>query len=131
MYLFDTNTLIYYFKGKGQVAARLLLVPPREVAVSSITVYELEVGLAKSSAAKQRYTQVRDFLAFVSVLPFGGREASAAAAIRTTLERRGLPIGPLDNLIAGTAKAHQAMLVTHNVSEFSRIGGLRIEDWYA
>jgi Predicted nucleic acid-binding protein, contains PIN domain len=94
MYLLDTNTLIYYFQGKGQVAARLLQVPPREVALSSITVYELEVGLAKSSTAKQRRAQLRDFLAFVSVLPFGREEASAAAAIRTSLERRGLPIGP-------------------------------------
>lgn len=50
MYLLDTNTLIYYFKGKGKVAVRLLQVAPREVAVSTITVYELEVGLAKTSA---------------------------------------------------------------------------------
>ena len=51
MYLLDTNTLIYYFKGKGQVAAWLLQVPLREVATSSITVYKLEVGFARSSAA--------------------------------------------------------------------------------
>jgi tRNA(fMet)-specific endonuclease VapC len=50
MYLLDTNTLIYYFKGKGKVAVRLLQVAPREVAVSTITVYELEVGLAKTNA---------------------------------------------------------------------------------
>jgi tRNA(fMet)-specific endonuclease VapC len=131
MYLLDTNILIYYLQGKGQVAARLLQVPPREVAISSITVYELEVGLARLGAAMQRRAQLRDLLAFVAVLPFGLKEASAAAALRTNLEQRGLPIGPLDNLIAGTAKAHQATLVTHNVGEFSTIAGLQVEDWYA
>jgi tRNA(fMet)-specific endonuclease VapC len=131
MYLLDTNILIYYLQGKGQVAARLLQVPPREVAISSITVYELEVGLARLGAAMQRRAQLRDLLAFVAVLPFGPKEASAAAALRTNLEQRGLPIGPLDNLIAGTAKAHQATLVTHNVGEFSTIAGLQVEDWYA
>ena len=113
MYLLDTNTLIYYFKGKGKVAVRLLQVAPREVAVSTITVYELEVGLAKTSAPRVRHAQLEDFLAFVTVLPFQRKEATAAAGIRADLERRGLPIGPLDNLIAGTAKAHQAILVTH------------------
>ncbi|MGH8525559.1 MAG: PIN domain-containing protein [Gammaproteobacteria bacterium] len=110
---------------------RLLQVAPREVAVSAVTVYELEVGLAKTSAPRVRRAQVEDFLAFVTVLPFERREATAAAGIRAELERRGLPIGPLDNLIAGTAKAHQAILVTHNVSEFSRIPGLTTVDWYA
>ena len=131
MYLLDTNTLIYYFKGKGKVAVRLLQVAPREVAVSTITVYELEVGLAKTSAPRVRRAQLEDFLAFVTVLPFERKEATAAAGIRADLERRGLPIGPLDNLIGGTAKAHQAILVTHNVSEFSRIPGLTMVDWYA
>ncbi|MGH8568755.1 MAG: PIN domain-containing protein, partial [Gammaproteobacteria bacterium] len=112
-------------------AVRLLQVAPREVAVSTITVYELEVGLAKTNAPHARRVQLEDFLAFVTVLPFERQEAIAAAGIRADLERRGLPIGALDNLIAGTAKAHQAMLVTHNVSEFSRIPGLTMVGWYA
>jgi tRNA(fMet)-specific endonuclease VapC len=110
---------------------RFLQVAPREVAVSAVTVYELEVGLAKTSAPRVRRAQLEDFLAFVTVLPFERREATAAAGIRADLERRGLPIGPLDNLIAGTAKAHQAILVTHNVIEFSRVPGLTMVDWYA
>ncbi len=130
-YLLDTNTLIYYFKGKGKVAMHLLQVAPRKVAVSIITVYELEVGLAKTAAPRVRRTQLEDFLGFVTVLPFERKEAVSAAGIRADLERRGLPIGPLDNLIAGTAKAHQATLVTHDAGEFSRIPGLRIVDWYA
>ncbi|MGH8610257.1 MAG: PIN domain-containing protein [Gammaproteobacteria bacterium] len=107
MYLLDTNRLIYYFKGKGSMAMRLLQVAPREVAVSTVTVYELEVGLANTSAPRVRRAQLENFLAFVTVLPFERREATAAAGIRAELERRGLPIGPLDNLIAGTAKAHR------------------------
>jgi tRNA(fMet)-specific endonuclease VapC len=96
MYLLDTNTLIYYFKGKGKVAVRLLQVAPRNVAVSTITVYELEVGLAKSNAPRVRRDQLEDFLAFVTVLPFERKEAAAAAGIRADLERRGVAIGPLD-----------------------------------
>jgi len=131
MYVLDTNTLIYYFKGKGKVAARLMQVPPRQVAISSITVYELEVGFAKINAPRMRRSQFEGFLSFVTVLPFERKEATAAAGIRADLERRGLPIGPLDNLIAGTAIAQQATLVTHNLSEFSRIAGLAMVDWYA
>jgi tRNA(fMet)-specific endonuclease VapC len=53
-----------------------------------------------------------------------------AATIRADLETRGKPIGPYDVLIAGTALANKSVLVTHNTSEFERIEGLQLEDWY-
>jgi tRNA(fMet)-specific endonuclease VapC len=64
------------------------------------------------------------------VLPFGDEEARVAARLRSSLERTGRPIGPLDTLIAGTALCHGATLVTRNVREFARIEGLAVEDWY-
>ncbi|MBM3788553.1 MAG: type II toxin-antitoxin system VapC family toxin [Acidobacteria bacterium] len=64
------------------------------------------------------------------VLPFDEMAARTAARIRLDLEARGSPIGPIDTLIAATALAHGAILVTHNVREFERVAGLIIEDWF-
>jgi tRNA(fMet)-specific endonuclease VapC len=90
----------------------------------------LEVGIAKSRAPRKRREQLDSLVNLIHVLPFGKDEASAAARIRAQLEKRGLPIGPLDNLIAGTALAHRATLVTRNIKEFARIKGLEIQNWY-
>jgi tRNA(fMet)-specific endonuclease VapC len=64
------------------------------------------------------------------VLPFGLDAARTAAEIRMELERHGTPIGPLDTLVAATALEYRATLVTHNVREFGRVKGLKVEDWY-
>ena len=130
MYVLDTNTLIYYFKGMGQVSEHLLKHPPRDIAIPSIVLYELEVGVAKSTASEKRRQQLEMLTEFVTVLPFGSREAKSAAMIRASLEVAGTPIGPMDTLIAGTSFAHQGTLVTHNTKEFSRINGLQVVDWY-
>ena len=130
MYVLDTSTLIYFFKGLGHVAERMLNVPPSEVAIPTITVFELEVGIAKSAMPKKRRIQLDDFLTAVSVLPRGLREAKTAALIRADLEQAGTPIGPFDILIAGTALTHQATLVTHNLKEFSKVTNLSTVDWY-
>lgn len=130
MFLLDTNTVIYYFKGLGRVSKHLLATPPAEVGVSTVTVFELLVGIAKSSRASKRRQQLGTLLSNIQVFPFGNAEAHAASAIRAHLEKRGQPIGPLDNLIAGTAQAHGATLVTRNVKEFGRIKNLQVESWY-
>ena len=130
MFLLDTNTLIYFFKGKGRVAERLLATPPSETAVSAISVYELDLGIAKSDSPDKRRAQVATFLGYAQLLPFGRAEAAASAAVRAALEAKGTPIGPLDTLLAGTARAHGAALVTHNVREFRRVHGLQVVDWY-
>jgi tRNA(fMet)-specific endonuclease VapC len=130
MFLLDTNTLIYFFKGQGRVAERLFAIAPGEVAISSVSLYEIEVGIAKSAQPARRRRQFDTFLEAVSVFPFDRTAAQAAATLRVDLERRGLPIGPLDNLIAGVALAHRATLVTRNTREFSRLPGLALMDWY-
>jgi tRNA(fMet)-specific endonuclease VapC len=130
MYALDTNSVIYLFKGMGQVAERLLAVAPGDVAIPAIVHYEIEVGLAKSAAPEKRRRQFQEILRWVPILPFDDRVAPVAARIRAELESRGEPIGPLDTLIAGTALTHGAILVTRNTREFGRIPGLRLEDWY-
>jgi len=130
MYVLDTNTLMYFFKGRESVSRKLLSIPPKEIGIPSVVVYELEVGIAKSKAPRKRLKQLEEMMSLITVLPFTVKEARSSAMIRAQLERKGLPIGPIDMLIAGTARAHQAILVTHNVKEFTRIDKLQVEDWY-
>ena len=126
----DTNTLIYFFKGIGQVGERMLSTPPSDIAIPALVLYELEVGIAKSSSSDRRRAELDRVTDVVSILPFGRKEAQVAAAVRADLEQIGKPIGPLDTLIAGTALANHATLVTHNTSEFGRVPNLEVVDWY-
>lgn len=130
MFALDTNSVIYFFKGMGRVAERLLATVPSEIAMPAVVLYELEVGLARSSAAKRRREQLEEFVSPLTILPFGAAEAREAARIRIELESAGMGIGPLDTLIAGTVLRHGATLVTHNGKEFQRVRGLATEDWY-
>ena len=131
MYVLDTNTLIYFFRGDGRVAERLLAASPADIALPAVVVYELETGIAKSLDSVKRRSQLDQLLQLVSVLPFGVEEAKAAGVLRARLESEGTPIGPMDTLIAGTALAHRGVLVTRNVREFGRVPGLAVEDWFA
>ncbi len=130
MFVLDTNTLIYFFKGMGNVSKRLLNIPPKDIGIPSIVVFELSVGIEKSTSPEKRKQQLATLVRAVSVLPFGLVEATHAAQIRVDLERRGRPIGSYDVLIAATALAINATLVTHNTKEFNRIKQLTVEDWY-
>ena len=130
MYVLDTNTLIYFFKGIGNVSSRLLAVSPRDIAIPTIVLYELEVGIEKTGASAKRRKQLRQIASVVNILPFGTEEARSSARIRVQLEKAGRPIGPHDILIAGTAVARRGTLVTHNREEFGRIKGLAVEDWF-
>ena len=130
MYALDTNTLIYFFKGIGRVAGKLLAQPPSEIQIPTVVAYEIETGIAKSERAEARRSQFDQLLDVVHVVPFDHAAARQAARVRAFLERRGTPIGPLDTLIAGTALARGATLVTHNTGEFSRVEGLNLVDWY-
>jgi tRNA(fMet)-specific endonuclease VapC len=129
-FVLDTNTLIYFFKGQGRVAERMLGLSPREIGIPAVVLYELELGIARSSQPRKRRGQLDAMLGTVAVLPLDGAAARHAAELRATLDAAGTPIGPMDTLIAGTAISAQSVLVTHNTGEFSRVKGLRLADWY-
>jgi tRNA(fMet)-specific endonuclease VapC len=129
-YMLDTNTLIYYFKDMGEVKQRMLSHSPQDILLPAVVLYEIETGLAKSDSPEKRRDQLAELLAVIQLVEFGEAEARAAAQIRAELEQAGLPIGPLDNLIAGSALAAGAVLVTRNVGEFERVAGLRVENWF-
>ncbi len=128
-WMLDTSIVIHFFKGHGGVAERLLAVPPRSVAVPAVVAYELSVGVQKSVRRAEREAQLQRFLQLVGVVPFGEAEAKVAATVRAELERTGSGIGPLDTLIAATAVAHGATLVTNNTRKFERVEGLQLVDW--
>lgn len=130
MFALDTNTLIYFFKAVGGVKERLLATPPAEIALPSVVLYELEVGIAASSQPAKRRAQLDSLIKLISVLPLNASAARKAAEIGGELRKRGSSIGPMDTLIAGTVLAHGATLVTHNVREFQRVRGLDVVDWY-
>jgi tRNA(fMet)-specific endonuclease VapC len=130
MFVLDTNTVIDYFRGRGKVAERLLAVPPRDIGIPAIVAYEVWVGVLGSQNTKRRQSQYEQFLTAIEVIPFDAAIRRRAAELRCALERRGESIGPLDTLIAGTALASSAALVTRNVKEFSRIAGLQVVNWH-
>ena len=128
MTLLDTNTLIHYLRGHPPVVARLQSAPPRQIAIPSLVGYEIEYGTLKTGSQRRRAI-IAQLLAGIQEIPLDREAALESARIRIDLEARGLPIGPIDLLIAGTAVSRGAVLVTNNTKEFSRIKGLRLSDW--
>jgi tRNA(fMet)-specific endonuclease VapC len=129
VYILDTNTLLYFFKGIGKVADNLLAVSPKDIGLPAVVLYELEYGIARSTSPKKRMKQLEEFCALVEVLNFGNEEAKASAMLRASLEKKGTPIGPYDVMIAGTALSRQGILITSNTKEFRRVPKLQIIDW--
>ena len=129
MYILDTNTLIYYFKGVGNVADNLLAVSPKDIGIPAVVLYELEYGISKSTSPQKRTKQLEELCSLVEVLAFGNEEAKISATVRAFLEKKGTPIGPYDVMIAGTVISKQGILVTNNTKEFRRVPKLKIIDW--
>lgn len=132
MYVLDTNTISYYFRGDPCVVPRLQALPPQQVGVPAIVVYELRYGLLRlpAQARKPRLAALAELLQPMQVLVFDAGCADQAARVRVTLEAAGTPIGPHDVLIAATALRHAGTLVTRNVREFARVTDLRVENWH-
>ena len=130
IYLLDTNTCVYAIKRRPEVLRRLRALSPDDLGVSAITLAELRFGAAKSSRPSETRRSIEAFLRPFEVLSFGSEAADEYASLRIALERQGRPIGERDLLIAATARSLGLVVVTHNVREFSRVPGLKIEDWH-
>jgi len=129
-YLLDTCTVSDFVKGQPNVLARIKAISPALIAVSALTRMEVEYGLALNADRARKLAPVlQAFFSTISTLPFEVADALAAAAIRAALKTKGQPIGAYDVLIAGTALARGLVVVTSNVGEFQRIGGLQVDDW--
>ena len=131
-YLLDTNICIFLLNqnhGFEAIVDRIGKLTREQVIISSITVAELEFGVAASQRASQNLAKLELFLASFKRLAFDDAAAHAYGKIRAHLKLKGTPIGPLDTLLAGHAIALNACMVTNNVGEFSRVSALTIEDW--
>jgi tRNA(fMet)-specific endonuclease VapC len=129
-FVLDTDVCIDLIRGQvpagGFESSR---VPLAASVISSVTLAELEVGVAKASAPSRPRRQLDDFLEQVLVVDFDTAAAHHYGEIRAHLEKKGNTIGPLDLLIAAHARSRGASLVTANLQEFRRVSGLKCIKW--
>lgn len=129
-FMLDTNICLYMIKGKPpQILSRLKDFNLGDLSVSSITLSELEYGVAKSSKPQQNRDALDAFLAPLEIFPFDGEAAYRYGQIRAFLEKEGKLIGAMDMLIGAHAVSASMTLVTNSIKEFCRIPGLRLENW--
>ncbi len=130
-YLLDTDTCIELIRQRSpRLLEKVTSFPTGEMGLSSITVAELQYGVERSQHRDQNRAALAQFLLPFDIADFDPPAAQAYGLVRAVMEARGLPIGALDTLIAAHALALQVTLVTHNLGEFKRVEGLRVESWY-
>lgn len=129
-YMPDTNICIYAMKNKPEsVLKRLEENKKFGLCISSITSAELAHGVCKSVNREKNEVALLKFPALLKVLPFDNSAAVEYGRICAYLQRRGMPIGTMDMLIAAHALSRSLVLITNNVREFERVPGLTIENW--
>jgi len=130
-YMLDTNLCIRVLRDRPVGLRARFNAEVDALCVSTITLAELLHGAEKSAKPIENRHEVERFRARLEVLSFDEAAAAHSAEIRASLERRGLPIGGYDLLIAGHARSRGLVIVTGNLREFTRVEGLRAEDWLA
>ena len=128
--LLDTNTCIFLLnQAAPNVRQRFEARSPSEIALCSVVKAELLFGAQRSSRVDANLQRLKRFFSPLRSLPFDDQCAEHYAMIRADLASQGRLIGPNDLMIAATARANDATLVTNNTGEFGRVAGLSIEDW--
>ena len=131
-FMLDTNICIELLRaGSSKMLVRLQQYEVDQIVISSITMAQLQYGVAKSSRPAHHEMLLAQFCAPIAVFPFDHIAAETYGAVRGALERAGTPIGPLDTLIASHALGLGLTLVTNNEREFQRVSNLRVENWLA
>jgi tRNA(fMet)-specific endonuclease VapC len=130
-YLLDTNILSDLLRNPGGLAVqKVTLMGEATICTSIVVACELRYGALKKGSARLS-ERVEILLGSLEVLPLDKDSDRRYAEIRSHLDQRGRPIGPNDLLIAAHVLALDLTLVTNNVAEFSRVPGLRFENWLA
>ncbi len=131
-YLLDTNICIYIAKRKpARVLSRLGRMKPGDVGMSIVTYLELVYGAWKSLAIAANLARIEQLEILIPAQPLDVDVARHYGRLRAELEATGMPIGPYDLMIAAHALSLGLTLVTNNSREFSRVRGLRIDNWVA
>ena len=128
--MLDTNICIYLIREHPpSVIERFSSHAVGDIGISVITLAELEYGVSKSSRPARNREALEQFISPLEVAPFDRRATAVYGKLRTTLEKKGQAIGSMDLLIAAQALSLEVQLITHNLREFGRVPGLRVEDW--
>jgi len=127
--MLDTDTVSLAIRGQGRVGEHLLAHRRSEICVSTIVVAELEYGVAARRSAKLKRA-VGSFIGGIDVVAFDMAAATRFGQIAAILARKGSPIGNLDTLIGAHALSLDVTMVTNNVKHFSRVPGLKVENWF-
>lgn len=129
-YLLDTDICIYILNERDDhLMERFRSVRPIDVAVSAVTLAELDYGAARSKRPEKNRERVRALLFPLTILAFDEAAAGVYGDLRAATTKKGRTVGAMDLLIAATAKAHGLTIVTNNVKEFRRFKGLKVENW--
>jgi tRNA(fMet)-specific endonuclease VapC len=130
MFLLDSNICIYVINNRPiKVVRKIKEYIPPEIKLSSISIAELEYGVSKSQNREKNRQALVNFASAFDIIDFNGEDAELYGIIRADLEKKGQVIGPYDMQIAAQVLSRNYVLVTNNVNEFSRISGLKIENW--
>ncbi len=128
-FMLDTDISIYTIKNRPEAVRQAFNAHAGQMCISSITQMELVFGAEKSSNPTRNLMDVEGFTARLEVLDFNSAAAIHAGQVRAELARKGTPIGPYDQMIAGHARAQGLIVVTNNMAEFLRVPGIRVENW--
>ncbi|WP_319563030.1 type II toxin-antitoxin system VapC family toxin [Marispirochaeta sp.] len=129
-YLLDTNICIYILNNKYRsILDRIENEGIEKIALSTMTIAELALGVEKSQKKDKNKIALMEFLLPFSILDFNQNDAYSYAKIRADLEKKGNIIGNMDLLIGSQALSRGLCLVTNNEKEFERIERIEIENW--
>ena len=128
-YMLDTNICIYVMKNYPPNLLGKFNALAEQLCISSITLGELHYGAEKSARRADNLAAIQHFTARLEVLAFEAKAAAHYGQVRAELERAGATCGPHDMQIGGHARSEGLIVVTNNMREFSRMPGLRAENW--
>lgn len=129
MYLLDTDTVIFAFKGNAGIKKNLREHLHDTLKISVITLMELYYGAYKSTRITGNLARIRTFESSIDVIPLTTASAQTFGALKATLESSGIPLDDFDLSIASCALAHNLVLVTNNTKHFQRVNGLKVVNW--
>ena len=128
IYMLDTDTVSHIVRNHTPVIKKLIKHEDDEICISAVTNAELSYGLEKKGSQKL-FNEVNAIIGKCTIIDFDSSQSEIYGKIRVDLEKSGTPLGDMDMLIAAAALSTGAILVSHNTKHFSKIKGIKVEDW--
>ena len=128
-YMLDTNIVIYTMKNQPEGIKETFNRFEGQLCISSVVLMELYFGAEKSNNPEGNTRIIDLFTSRLDVLDYDSQAAQHTGQIRAELSKKGTPIGPYDQMIAGHARSIGLIVVSNNIREFERVPGLRLENW--